>query len=184
MLKYFILFFITISSAHSNVNYNFGTFVPYFNKMQVSDSGAFQTFDFNPYIGIGTNLRIKGNNFFLPEAGYTFFTTTAKKTNKSIFFLKYNFGYYLKKFNLRYGFTTHWYRIGGDGGTVTLNNGSGQSDFKAPSTTKTTYFTTVDLGIEYFLGKSFGARFDLNTMGINNSDKMAFNYLLSINYYR
>lgn len=184
MIKFFICFLITFNSAYALVGYKFGTYVPFFNKVQVSESGATQTFDFNPYLGIGKPIRYKGAHFFLPEFGYTFFTTTAKKTNKSIVFFKYNFGYFLKNFVIRYGFTTHWYRLGGEGGTVTLNNGNSTTDFKAPSTTQTTYFTTLDLGTEYFLSKSIGVRFDLNTMSFTNSDSMAFNYLLTFNYYR
>lgn len=184
MKKILFLYLITFQSAYAVIGYKFGTFVPYFGKMQVSDSGDTQTIDLNPYLGIGTNFRLKGNFLALPEAGYTFFTSTAKKNTKSIIFLKYNFGYAFKKFILRSGLSTHWYRLGGEGGTVTLSNGTGQTDFKAPLTTKTTYFTTLDFGVEYLFSTKFGARFDLNTMGFNNSESLAFNYILSFNYYR
>ena len=180
------IFLITLSnSANAVMMYSTGTYVPYFDKVQVSNSGATQKFDLNPYFAIGKQFNMSGPHYFMPEFGYTYWLETAKKVQKSMIFLHYNFSYILSnRFIFRYGMTTHWYKIKGDGGTVSLRNGDGYTKFKAPSKEVTTYFTTLNLGGEFFFNRSIGLRFDLNMMNVNELEQRAYNYLLTVNFYR
>jgi hypothetical protein len=82
---------------------------------------------------------------------------------------------------LRYGLSTFMTKIGGDGGTVQLNNGAGTSTFYVPSETKTTYMTTLDLGGEFAL-PLVALRLDLQMMGFASSDKRNLSYMLSVNF--
>lgn len=119
---------------------------------------------------------------FVPEIGYARYFQNAKKINKDILFFKYQFAHALSSvFFLRYGLSTHWLRISGDGGYVSLRNGSGYTNFKAPSKTRTSYFSTLDLGIEGMIKKDLSLRFDLNFMSIADTDNWATNYLLTLN---
>lgn len=183
-MKYLFLLFFPILSYAAN-GYNIGTYVPYFNKTQVSNDGSRQTFELTPYFGFGKQIQMSGPNYFMPELGLAYYMENAKKNQKSIIFLRYDFSYILsQKFILRYGLTNHWLRISGDGGTVSLRNGSGYADFKAPDSTSTSYFTTLDLGTEYFLKPSLALRLDFNMMSFQNMENSAFNYILTVNFYR
>lgn len=184
-MKFTLLLVLILPQAMARVMYSTGTFVPYYNQMQVSDSGAKQSFDINPYLGIGTVYNISGKHFFTPEFGYSFFLDNAKKTKKDVIFLHYNFATaFTSEHILRYGLTTHWYRISGDGGDVRLKNGNSYSNFKAPSKTVTTYFTTLDIGYEFFFKSDMTLRFDLNMMSAAELENKSFNYLLTLNFYR
>ena len=182
-LLVFLLIFV--SEASANLMYSAGTYVPYFNKVQTSNTGATKKFELTPYFGLGWQFHIAGPQYFTPELGYAHWLDNAKKTKKSMVFLHYNFSYVLSpSFLWRYGLTTHWYRIGGDGGTVTLRNGNGYTDFHAPSKTVTSYFTTFNLGAEFFMDREKSLRFDLHMMNANEFENKAYNYLLTINFYR
>jgi hypothetical protein len=182
-----IIFFIFILSPLLGSAYviNAGTYVPYFNQAQVSDSGETQKFDINPYFGAGTQISMSGPHYFLPEIGFSYFLETPKNTKKDIIFLHYNFGYTLNsQFIIRYGLTNHWYRLHGLGGSVTLSNGNGKTTFPSPDKTVVTYFTTLNLGGEFMLSsREFSVRYDLNIMSFQELDNRAFNYILTLNWY-
>jgi hypothetical protein len=180
-----VTFLINLSQANAVTMYSTGTYVPYFDKVQVSNSGATQKFDLNPYLAIGKQFNMSGPHYFMPELGYTYWLETAKKVKKSMIFLHYNFSYILsQRFIFRYGLTTHWYKIKGEGGTVSLRNGDGYTNFKAPDKEVTTYFTTLNLGSEFFFNKGLALRFDLNMMNVNELEQRAYNYLFTVNFYR
>ena len=183
-MKYLIfLLFPCISFAATG--YNIGTYVPYFNKVQVNAAGDTKFFELTPYFGVSKQLHMSGPHYFMPELGYAYYLDNAKKTQKSAFFLRYDFSYILSQnFILRYGLTNHWLRISGDGGTVSLRNGDEYTNFKAPDETKTSYFTTLDFGGEFFLKQNLGIRLDFNFMSFQNMENSGLNYLLTVNFYR
>lgn len=163
-----------------------GTYVPFFNQAQVSDSGETQKFDINPYFGAGLQFPLSGPHYFLPEFGFSYFLETAKNTKKDIIFLHYNFGFTINQsFLLRYGLTNNWYRLHGQGGSVSLGNGSDKIPFPSPDKTVTTYFTTLNFGGEYMLpSKQFSVRYDLNVMSFSEIENRGYNYLLTFNWYQ
>ena len=184
---YLIAIFLSIISlsSYGTIMYSAGTYVPYFNKAQTSNSGDTQKFDLTPYAGIGKQFHLAGPQYFLPELGVAYWLENAKKTQKSMVFIHYNFAYVLSPSIIwRYGLSTQWYRIKGEGGTVNLRNGNGTSTFDAPSKTVTSYFTTFNLGSEFFLDKQRSIRFDLQIMNVNRFEDKAYNYLLTLNFYR
>lgn len=185
-MKWFTLLGLFIFIAKSSAYMvSTGTYVPYLNKAQVSNAGATQKYDLNPYVGIGTNFKMSGMQYFLPEFGYAYFMDNAAGSRREMIFLHYNFGYVLSsEFILRYGLSTHRYRIIGKGGTTTLDNGTSTSEFVNPSRTRESYFTTINLGGEYFfMQRSKGLRFDLNIMSFSEFENRVYNYLLSVNFY-
>jgi len=180
-----IFLFLSTNNLHATMMYSGGTYVPFFNKAQINNSGDSQKFDLTPYAGIGKQFHLAGPQYFMPELGLAYWLENAKKTQKSMVFLHYNFSYVLSPLLIwRYGLSTHWYRIKGEGGTVSLRNGNGTSTFNAPSKTVTSYFTTFNLGAEFFLSRERSIRFDLQMMNVNKFEDKAYNYLLTLNLYR
>lgn len=184
-MKIIIILLVIAFNAQSEM-YSAGTFVPYFLKAQTNVKGDTEKFDINPYFGISTQIHIDNKEYFVPELGYSYFTENPEGSRKEFIFLQYNFAHVTTdKLLLRYGFATTWYRIIGKGGTTRLNNGTGYTTFKNPDKTVTSYFTTFNLGGEYFISsKEYSVRFDLHTMGFTNFADREQNYLLTINFYR
>lgn len=162
-----------------------GTHVPYFQSAQTSNAGARQNFDINPYVGLGTNFQMSPAQYFLPEFGYSYYLDNPSGSRREVLFLHYNFGYVLNdSFLMRYGLTTHYYRIIGKGGTTTLANGNSDKAFLNPNETRTSVYTTLNLGGDFFFNsKRKSLRFDLNMMGFREFDERLYNYLLTINFY-
>lgn len=181
---FFFLFFFSVSAQAKNF-YGLGTFVPYFQKAQVNESGSRQFFDINPYFSMGHKFPMTSTLSFAPELGLAYYIGTAKKVNKRTLFLHYDFAHQLRdRFVLRYGLTSYWYTISGQGGTVSLRNGSSTVEFPAPSKPSTSYFTTLDLGLEFLDNTDHSIRFDLNLMSVGQMKNSAINYILTFNFYR
>lgn len=176
-----VFFSLKAQSAHL---VGAGTFVPYFGKAQVSDSGATRFFDLNPYFFYGQQFHISGPHYFMPEIGLAFYTDNPEGSKRRTIFLHYDFSYVLaQSFILRYGISTYWDTISGEGGTVTLKNGENYQEFDAPSGTHTSYYSTLDIGGEYFVRQNRSLRLDFNLMNARDWDNRAWNYLLTYNWY-
>ncbi|MDA8793523.1 hypothetical protein N9N67_09760 [Bacteriovoracaceae bacterium] len=183
-IKLLILFnLILLNDAKSEVFLNGGTFVQYFNEVQISASGGKKTFTLTPYFGIGGNLQFMGGHEFNPEFGFVRYTDTLKGVEKTQLFLHYNFSYQFNQIiKARYGLTTHWYQLKGTGGKQKLNNGAGSTEFDLPDSTVTSYFTTLNLGLEGKVNQTYSIRFDYQMMEFRSSENMSANYLLTLNY--
>ena len=184
MKKLSLLFLVYSSSTWAYIA-SVGSHVPYFNQAQVNESGSTQKIDINPYFGIGTNYHIYERHYFLPEFAYSYYLDNPSGSSREVYFLHYDFGYaFSENTLLRYGLTTHYYRIKGQGGNTKLKNGNSSQSFPNPDKTVTTHFTTADLGAEQFFSqKTKSVRFDLNLMSFRDIDRTSFNYLLTVNFY-
>jgi hypothetical protein len=184
-MKAVIFLFLFIMTNADAYMISTGTHVPYFNKAQSSISGSTKKFEINPYIGIGTQFYMAGEQYFVPEIGYSYYLENPKGSRTEVIFFHYNFSYvFTSELLFRYGLTTHWYRIVGKGGNTSLNNGTSTTSFPNPDKTVTSYFTTLNFGTEYFiLQKAYGIRFDLNMMSFKDTENKALNYLLTVNIY-
>jgi hypothetical protein len=184
----FLILITLIIKINSALGYSIsaGTYVPFFNKAQTSTKGDTKKFEINPYISIGTQIQMSPSQYFVPEFGYAYYLESSKNVTRDTFFLHYDFAYVLHStLLLRYGLTTHWYRIMGKGGSQTLSNGGSKTSFPLPDKTVITYFSTIDLGAEiFFNSKRNAVRFDLNIMSIAEMDSKAYNYILTFNWYR
>ncbi len=163
-----------------------GSYVPYFSRAQINTSGKTKVFEINPYIGYGGQFHLAGNTHFLPELGYAYFLNNPENLRREQIFLHYNFSYIISDmFLLRYGITNNWYRLVGKGGSENLRNGSGSLSFPSPNKTVTSYYTTLNIGGEGFFGtKQMSVRFDLQVMSFQKLENKAYNYLLTLNFYR
>lgn len=182
-MKLLILFSLLTQSLYASF-VSVGTFVPYFNKEQVSENGSTKFFELNPTFGIGTNLYMSGSTYFLPEISYSYLNNSEDGVRQEIIALNYHFSYYNSpSFILKYGLSTYWWRIVGKGGTKRLRNGDGYTNFRMPDETRTSYVTALMGGFESFLDQEKSFRFDFHIMDSINSDSRAYNYFLGMNFY-
>lgn len=186
-MKFILMTFLfVVSNKVLAYNVAVGTHTAYFKKSQVDNAGSTNTFDFNPYIGLGAQYHIYGYQYFVPEIGYSLYILdTDDNARKEIVFLNYNFAWtFESSFIFRYGLTTYWDRQTGKGGSSTLRNGNGRTSFPNPNKTVTSYYTTVNLGAEYFWDtKDRSLRFDFHIMNARDWENRAYNYLLGVNFY-
>ena len=182
-MKITILFSLLLSNCFAAF-FSTGTFVPYFNKEQVSENGSKKVFQLNPYFGYGTNIHLSGKTYFLPEIAYSYLTNSEDSVRQEIVFLNYHFSYYNSpNIILKYGLSTYWWRIAGQGGTKRLRNGDGYTNFRLPDETRTSYITSLMGGFESFFKQDQSFRFDLYIMDSINSDSRSYHYFLGVNFY-
>ena len=185
MKKYLLILLVLKTTYTFALSASVGSHVPYFNQAQTSESGDTQKIDINPYFGLAGQFHFFGRHYLLPEFGYSYYLDNPTGSKRDVFFLHYNLGYVLRDTTLlRYGLTTHYYRVQGEGGRTTLRNGDDSQSFPNPNKTVTTHFTTLDLGVEQFFDhKQKSIRFDLNMMNFRDFDNLSLNYLLTANFY-
>lgn len=184
MRKILAFYFSFIICSNSWALVGVGTFVPHAFKAQVSTEGGREFFAINPYIALNAIVPIRGDHFFNPEIGYVFHTENDDKTSAHTLFVSYDFTYRMNPLIIfRYGLTTFAFMNGGDGGDVTLRNGNSTATFYAPDETRTSYVSSLDLGVEYFFRPRFSARLQAYVARFLSGDARSVYYTLSVNYY-
>jgi hypothetical protein len=172
---------LCLSEAFALVNG--GTMVPHFLSSQANKEGSPTIVAINPFISIDYTFPFFFNHSFNPEIGYVFNTDAEDETTHRTIFLGYNLEYPLYDFFfLRYGFANFISKVGGDGKTVELNNGTSTMTFHTPSDSQTSYTSSFNLGMRTVIMEGGSIRLDLNIMRFLSSERRSLGYLLSYNY--
>ena len=167
----------------ASVNIGVGAYTP-FPSTQKEDDGTKDTWTADPYVSIGYNHKLSGNYIFTPQIGYVFHSSLDDEYSKKTLFTLLDFGYTINsRFTGIFGLGTFRTTISGDGGTVVLQNGDGTANFFAPSTSVTSYNTTVDLGLDAIYNKNFATRFQIYLFEILSSEKRSMSYSVAVNYF-
>lgn len=161
------------------VGIGMGTYVPSFGRYQDEVDGSTDHFQFNPYFSL-TNYYPLFNEYFLaPEIGMAFHTGTEDEYSKRTIVLLWHGAYrFSERLLFRFGVGTFWTKISGDGEEVVING----STFYAPTTSSTSYTSSLDFGVEHVMSPNWGARFDLMLQRAFSGDRRTFSYLLSMVY--
>lgn len=162
---------------------NFGTYVPNFLGSQSDKDGATTKIALNPFISFDYIFPPIMGNYFNPEIGYVFHTDAEDETSHKTIFLQYNFDVLISQtFVFRWGFANYMDKIGGDGKAVIQKNGTGKQTFYAPSETRTSYTSSLNLGFKKYVTTNYAIRFDTSILSFLSSEKRGFSYLLSLNF--
>ncbi len=181
-MKIFILLLSILAThqAHA-LGLSFGTYVPTASRYQNEPDGARDTFQLNPYVALNHYFRLFNNHYATPEIGFAFHTGSEDEYSKRTTFILWHMAWHFdSRFLLRYGLGTFWTRISGDGEKVELPNGTSTAVFYAPSEAATSYNTTLDVGIEYIINSTWGARADFFIVQPFASEQRALSYTLSM----
>jgi hypothetical protein len=174
MIKTLLALFILLSSlkpAHSKSNFSIG-----FNKNlkdTQNSNGKVDDKPYSPYISWGSNFKIADLSFgFSPQIGYIHTIQTADdsygKQKVHSFFIHWDFLYvpeFSDQFAFRFGIGNFIKRTYGEGGTVTIPNGTGTSTARRPDSTVNSYSNTFNLGADYNLDLDFSGDW-LSDLGI------------------
>jgi hypothetical protein len=155
-----------------------------FLTAQTDEKGTSKVVEFAPTIIVGFSLPFFSNGLLLtPGFGYAQYFTK-DKTTKSEFILQYHLAQQLSSwFYIHYGFSNYMTKIGGEGGDIVLNNGSGTATFYVPSSSKTTYTASVDLGGELLITSNMSTRLQFSLLRFLSSERRRVSHLLTANYF-
>ncbi len=207
-----ILILLSITHISHGFHASLGGFQ---HRNAVQDSSGSKT-----AASLSPNLAI-GHNFFLfdgwemsPQLGYIHHIlgsddSYGKYTSYSVFIL-FDFFYnpsWSQRLKFRYGIGNFMRSIKGEGGAVTVPNGSGFDTAYRPGSTSTSYSTSLDLGMDYYFfepsfggasslfssdtgyqdgfggGVNWGLRFSLFLFEILDSDKATWSYQIALTGY-
>ena len=153
-------------------------------QAQKDSDGGKRTFSLDPYLSISHSMPIIGTQLFMPELGYVFQGAEAGEYSKRTVFFLLDFGWRLRpQFLFRYGVGTLITSIEGDGAAVTRSNGTSTSTFYNPSTSASSYNTTLDLGFEGAINQKLAVRFQTYIFAFLSSESRTIGYTLSLHYF-
>jgi len=176
----------------SAVSLGVGLFNP-FDKTQ-DGSGQDQSDPVSPTISLSHSWNIFGTTSFAPVVGYTQFTNNTNDRYGGSYsvdslYILYDFLTPLSDsgdLSLRWGLGSIRKQISGDGGQVTIPNGSGTADVYKPSISKPSSTVSLNLGLDYRFGVAGLAGTDqgvrLEFFVIQPLDKIKRTLALSFNY--
>ncbi len=157
-------------------------------------SGQDQTDPVSPTLSLSHSWNVLGTTFFAPVLGYTQFTNTTNDRYGGSYsvdslYILYDFLTPLSEtgdLSLRWGLGSIRKQFSGDGGQVTIPNGSGTAVVYKPSISKPSSTVSLNLGLDYrfgvpgFSGTDQGIRFEIFV--IQPLDKIKRTLALSLNY--
>ena len=172
-----------------------------FNKVlkdTQNSKGKVEEKPFSPTIGFGYNFNLLESGFgFSPQIGYIH---TKQVTNDSFgdqkvhtIFLNWDFIWISSlsdRLGFRFGIGNFIKRTSGEGGTVTIPNGTGTAQARRPGGTVSSYSSTINLGADYNFGlgmaswiEDIGLRFELFTFRPLSSENRNYAFNLGALLY-
>jgi hypothetical protein len=147
---------------------------------------------FSPFFSVGTNFRLSGGFGFSPQLGFIYHTVQTDDTYGEYkmysLFALYDFlwvpqGY--KFFGLRFGLGTFRKTIKGEGGSVTVPNGSSTIKAYRPESS-TSYSGTFNLGTDFYFHilkkwfTNFGVRSEIFVFRPLSKENRNYTYTLGV----
>ncbi len=165
----------------------FGSTTRNFSTAQKENSGGTTKFEFNPTLLVGVNLPIDfiaSGFYFVPAIGYAKYSAIDNAFRNEIL-LQYHISQEILSsfFYLHYGLSNTITKIGGNGSSVSLNNGNGTTNFYAPSESKTSYIASLDIGGEMIFTTEFGAKLQVSIDRFLSSKRRRVSHMFTLNYY-
>lgn len=104
--------------------------------------------------------------------------------SKQVYYLNLHGGYALTSdWLLRLGTGLYFTRINGDGGTVSIRNGNGFTDFYVPEQSSISQNLTVNMASEYFFDKDYSLKGEVFLFNPTDSRNRSFNVALTFRYH-
>jgi hypothetical protein len=178
----FLCCFTFNSFATSTYWVGAGTITQNFMSAQSNKTGDKKMIDMAPAVLVGATLPFFFGMSFAPGIGYAKYFTK-DNTTKSDIILQYHFTIPTSSmFQFRYGFSNYITKIGGDGTSLTLNNGTGTATFYTPNETKTSYTASADLAADIMFSSAWSARLQFSVMRFLAKSRKVTD-LITLNYF-
>ena len=169
--------FVDTYVGASNFNRFAGTY-------QTDEQGTLNKYEFNPAIIAGLQFDYQKNfsQFFeggvvIPEEGRD------PHISKLIYFFMTNFGYSIRDYTIKVGAGLVMTRISSDGGTETLNNGTGYTNFPLPPESRTARNMIANLELEYFFLADWSVRASYQIYNLSDSETREYGNMITFVYH-
>lgn len=104
--------------------------------------------------------------------------------SKQVYYLNLHGGYALNTdWLLRLGTGFYFTRISGDGGTVSIRNGNGFTDFFVPEQSSISQNLTVNIATEYFIDQDYSLKGEVFLFNPTDSRNRTYNIALTFRYH-
>jgi len=182
---YKFIIFLLLYSSHSFAGsfwFSVGNVTHNFESAQNDTTGGKKVFEFAPAVFLGARIPFIFDQNLAPAIGFAKFFTKDNST-KSEIILQYHLAQYLfGGLDFRYGLSNYITTIGGDGSTLTLNNGTGTATFYSPSESKKSYTTSLDIGANFLVSSDFSAGLQFSIMRFLSSERRRVSHILTVDY--
>lgn len=180
-----VLFSLNIARAEFiDFSLGAGLYDQFVKKVQTTRSGETNKMDYLPFLNASTNYKLNDSWSILPEFGFVFpGNTRDENISKLSYWFLVSGAYVYKDFHFRLGTGLFMTFISSDGGTQSLPNGNGTTEFFLPSESVNTMNIITNLGIDYFWMKEFSTKLEASIFNITNSRNKAISYGLSFHYH-
>jgi hypothetical protein len=184
----FILIFVNqpVWSDFTSTSFGLGFIDENVRTYQEDVSGNRNIFNFRVQLEAQTyyDLFEDSSWFIIPSIGIQFPQSTEESTIKKYrYFLAGNVGYsFNSSFMLRAGGSLYFTHLTSDGGTSTLPNGTGTTDFPLPPESSTAMNLTTNIAAEYFIDQ-YSIKSEVFILNLTDSLKRTFSYSITAHYH-
>lgn len=179
VLLFLLLNFQSAWASSGNFWLSLGTLSENFMTAQTNTLGSRNYFDSTPTVFAGLSIPFMGATL-APGIGYAMVLDEKDSTTKTHFIFK---GHMISPLTsniyLHYGMSTMLTKIGGKGGTLTLNDGNATSTMYVPDTTKVSYTSSLDFGFDFLLTSDWSFRTEVFITRFLSSERRKVNHLIS-----
>lgn len=173
----------SIAQRFKNIGFHLGGLTEFYNAIQVDTHGQKNKFDFDPLIGASTDVTINESWALVPEIDWVLPRDAGDGVTKNLFMLRLDGAWKGGDWwRLRIGTSLMINNIKGKGGTKTVNNGGGTSDFYIPPDSKTSVNNTLDLGGE-LMYEQVAVRLQSYLYAPLKKDRRQISYSVIFTYY-
>ncbi len=183
----------TISFAQTNSSELFsindvfiggGSLTQFVGKIQTDESGSTNSFDFLPFIAGGAEFQLYDAFSFLPQLAVSFPKSGRDENiNKLTYWLQFPVAYRYETFQLSMGPGILYNRISASGGTESLSNGVGTTDFPLPNGSSISSNLTLNLALGWNFYQDISAKVESWVINLTDSESRSFNYAISGYYH-
>lgn len=164
------------------ISFNLGSHTEFVGFIQKNQDGGKNLFDFNPTIGIGTELPVVDEISFLPEINWVLPFKGSKKVIKNLFMIRGDLAYTYSFLRVRGGTSIMWQNMHGTGGSVEMNNGNTTSTFYYPNENHSSLNNTLDLGLEILTQSPISLRLQSYMYSPFKGEKRQLSYTIFATY--
>lgn len=176
-------------ASYKNTSLTFGSLTEFYQEVQVSESGAKNSFEFNPLIGASLHFNTRYHFEFQTEFFWVLPRTLENSAvTENVFafridFTHERFKFFQEQLIFRVGTSLMIDIIQGRGGEVQLSNGGQSSTFYLPEQNRMAINNTFDLAAEYRLSTNYSVRSSIIMYQLFETERRAISYTVQLNYY-
>ncbi|WP_372654134.1 hypothetical protein [Halobacteriovorax sp.] len=161
-----------------------GSLTQFVGKVQTDEAGSTNSFDFLPYIAGGIEFQLYDSFSFLPQLAISFPRSGRDENiSKLTYWFQFPVAYRYETLQLSFGPGLLYNRISASGGSESLSNGVGTTDFPLPNGNSISSNLTMNVGLDWEFYPDISAKVEGWVVNLTDSESRSFNYALSGYYH-